>query len=113
MSRKIMSLLGLLVLSACVVDENGHPVFATRPTGPSMDQAGTCFLYVEDAKDGTYNLVNGIGNGTKTPLATRQTGLDAAALDAAWAKERKIMDINPECLAISARDRSAARPVSG
>ncbi|MER5172778.1 hypothetical protein [Thioclava sp. GXIMD2076] len=112
MTRRFLSLLCLPLLAGCTLDANGRPAFMMHNSGPSMDQPGTCFLYVEDPKDGTYNLVSGIGNGTMRPWATRKRDLDAAALDAAWAKERRIMDVNPECLAILASDRSDPRPVS-
>ena len=97
-------LLAPVLLAACQIDGLG-------PTGaPGMNQEGTCFLYVLDEGEGAYTLVSGVGDGTSTPKATVKQGLSASALDALWAKERKIMDINPECLAISARDRSEARP---
>ncbi|QPZ92111.1 hypothetical protein [Thioclava electrotropha] len=96
-------LLAPLVLAACQV--------GTMQSGaPRMDQAGTCFLYVQEEAGGTYSVVSGVGDGTPQPKAMVKRGLSGVQADAAWAKERKIMDINPECLAIVATDRSEARP---
>lgn len=93
-----------LFLAACQIDGIG-------PTSaPDMGQEGTCFLYVLDEGEGKYTLVSGVGDGTSTPKAMVKSGLSASALDALWGEERAIMDINPECLAISAKDRSEARP---
>ena len=92
------------LLAACQMD-------GTSPAGaPRMDQEGTCFLYVLDEGNERYTLVSGVGDGTRTPKATLKRGLTAGALDAAWGIERKTMDVNPECLAILATDRTQARP---
>ena len=72
-----------------------------------MNQAGTCFAFVTAETDGTYTLTTGIGDGSRTPMGVQKTGLTAAAADAAFAKERAIMDINPECLGIYAKPRAA------
>lgn len=101
MSRLL--LLTPLVLAACQVG-------TMQPGAPRMDQAGTCFLYVQEEGGGTYSVVSGVGDGTPQPKAMVKRGLSASEADAVWAKERKIMNINPECLAIVATDRSGARP---
>lgn len=98
-------LLAPLALAACQME--GAPAGA-----PRMDRAGTCFLYVQDEAGGTYSVVSGVGDGTSTPKATIKRGLSGAQADALWAKERKIMDINPECLSILATDRSEPRPAA-
>lgn len=99
-------LLAPLALAACQM--TGAPA-----NGPArMDQAGTCFLYVEAPPDGTFTVVSGVGDGTPAPKAMVTRGLSAAAADALWVKERRIMDLNPECLAIVATDRTQARPAS-
>jgi hypothetical protein len=91
-------------LAACQMD-------GMSPAGtPRMDQQGTCFLYVVEEGNERYTLVSGVGDGTPTPKAIVKKGLTAGALDAAFARERKTMDINPECLAIVATDRTQARP---
>jgi hypothetical protein len=92
------------LLAACQMDG------MSSPGAPRMDQEGTCFLYVMDEGNARYTLVSGVGDGTSTPKAMVKKGLTASALDAAWARERKTMDINPECLAIVATDRTQARP---
>ena len=97
-------LLAPFALAACQMD-------GASPAGaPRMDQAGTCFLYVQDQSDGLFTVVSGVGDGTNAPKAMVTKGLDGAAADALWAKERKTMDVNPECLAILATDRAQARP---
>lgn len=95
-------LLAPLLLAACV---EGMP---SDPGAPRMDKAGTCFAFVTAEADGTYTLTRGIGDGTATPQGVRKTGLSADQVDAAFAKERGIMQIEPECLAIYAKDRSQA-----
>ncbi|MDD8022420.1 MAG: hypothetical protein PHX82_04850 [Paracoccaceae bacterium] len=99
-------LLAPLLLSACVEG------MTADPAAPRMSQAGTCFAFVTAQADGTYTLTTGIGDGTKTPVGQQKTGLSAAAVDAAFAQENKIMQINPECLAIYAKDRSQAAPAA-
>ncbi|OCX66621.1 hypothetical protein BFP70_00160 [Thioclava sp. SK-1] len=111
---RISVILAAVALTACTVDENGN-IIMPPPQGqaaaPRMDQEGTCFMYVEDQGEGRYRLVNGVGDGTRTPLAMVKSDLTSAQLDARYTKERAIMDINPECLAIVAKDRAQARPV--
>jgi len=94
-----------VLLAACTLED-----FSADPGGPRMDQAGTCFALVTAEKDGSYTLTTGIGDGSTTPVGVPKTGLDAAAVDKAFARERAIMDINPECLAIYAKGREAAQP---
>ena len=94
------------LLSACQMDGYNPDGTAT----PRIDREGTCFLYVTAEPSGRYTLTSGVGDGSKTPNAMVKRGLSAQAVDALWAKERKIMDINPECLAILAEDRTMARP---
>ncbi|AOZ70198.1 hypothetical protein LPB142_13450 [Rhodobacter xanthinilyticus] len=89
-----------LLLAACVEG------MSTQTGAPRMDQAGTCFAFVTPEEGGTFTLTTGIGDGSKTPLGVQKTGLSAKEVDAAFAKERAIMDINPECLAISAKPRA-------
>ncbi|MBC7146930.1 MAG: hypothetical protein H5U24_16235 [Thioclava marina] len=96
-------LLAPLALAACQME--GAPAGA-----PRMDQQGTCFLYVEDEGAGKYTVVSGVGDGSPVPKAMIKRGLSGAQADALWTKERKIMDINPECLRILATDRTQARP---
>ncbi|MBW0156670.1 hypothetical protein [Sedimentimonas flavescens] len=91
------------LLSACVEG-------ASQPGQARMDQVGTCFAVVTAEEGGTYALATGVGDGSRAPLGQRLTGLSAAGVDAALAKERKIMDINPECLAIYVKDRAQAAP---
>jgi len=95
-------LLAPLLLAACVEG------MSADPQAPRMDQAGTCFAFVTAEGDGTYSLTRGIGNGSKTPLGVRKTGLSAAEVDAAFAREQSIMAIEPECLAIYAKGRAEA-----
>jgi hypothetical protein len=93
-----------LLLGACQMDG------MSSQGVPRMDQEGTCFLYVMDEGNERYTLVSGVGDGTTTPKAMMKKGLTASTLDTRWARERKTMDINPECLAILATDRAQARP---
>ena len=91
------------LLAACVEG-------ASQPGQARMDQAGTCFAVVSAEEGGTFALATGVGDGSRTPLGQRLTGLSAAGVDAALAKERKIMEINPECLATYVKDRAQAAP---
>lgn len=93
-----------LLLAACV---EGMPA---DPKAPRMSQVGTCFAYVVDEGAGKYTLIYGIGDGSLTPKGVQKTGLSAAKVDAAFAKELAIMQINPECLAVYAKDRAQAAP---
>lgn len=94
-----------LLLAACV---EGMPA---GPGGaPRMDQAGTCFAYVVNEGTGKYTLITGIGDGTRAPKGVQKNGMSAAAVDAAFERELGIMQINPECLAIYAKDRAQAAP---
>lgn len=97
-------LLAPLLLAACVEG------MTADPAAPRMSQAGTCFAFVTAQADGTYTLTTGIGDGSRTPPGQQKTGLSAKAVDAAFAQENKIMQINPECLAIYAKDRTQAPP---
>ena len=94
-----------MLLGACTLEG-----MSTDPTAPSLDKAGTCFALVTAEKDGSYTLMTGIADGSKAPVGVPKAGLDAAAVDKAFARERAIMDINPECLAIYAKGREAAQP---
>lgn len=94
------------LLAACQM-EGYYPDGTAKPR---IDREGTCFLYVTAEPSGRFTLTSGVGDGSKTPNAMVKRGLSAKALDALWAKERRIMDVNPECLAIIAEDRSMARP---
>ena len=93
-----------LLLAACV---EGFPI---DPSAPRMDQAGTCFATVSAEKDGTFTMLTGIGDGTPTPMAVKKAGLSAEAVDAAFAHEVQIMQINPECLAIYTKGRDKTLP---
>lgn len=93
-----------LLLAACI---EGLPI---DPAAPRIDQAGTCFAYVTAESDGTYTMISGIGDGSKAPLGVKKAGLSAEAVDAAFARELATMKIDPECLAIYAKDRSQAAP---
>lgn len=100
------AILAALALAACqmeAVGPDGTPL-------PRIDREGTCFLYVSDQGDGRFSVTSGVGDGSKEPLALVKRGLSATEADALWAKERRIMDLNPECLAIMATDRAQARP---
>ena len=92
-----------LLLSACVEG-------ASQPGQARMDQVGTCFAVVTAEEGGSYTLATGVGDGSRAPLGQRLTGLSASEVDAAVAKERKIMEINPECLATYVKDRAQAAP---
>ena len=106
MRRALFSLtLAPLALGACTLE--GMPA---DPKQPRIEQIGTCFLYVTEEGNGKYSVTSGVGDGSRAPLGTVKRGLSAARTDALWAKERAIMDINPECLAIYATDRAQARP---
>lgn len=111
---RLLLLASVLALAACTVDENGNFVSAEPGTASParMSQAGTCFAFVTAEAGGTYMLTTGIGDGTRTPMGVQKTGLSAKAVDAAFAKERAIMDINPECLGVYAKDRAAAKPAA-
>ncbi|TQS72269.1 hypothetical protein ERN12_00150 [Rhodobacteraceae bacterium] len=112
MSR-IALVLALIPLAACQMDNLPQlPGMAPPANLPDMSVPGTCFMFVEDPGDGTFTLVQGISDGSEVPVGTRARGLSAAELDARWEKERAIMQVNPECLAISVRDRTQAREVS-
>ncbi|SDE35336.1 hypothetical protein SAMN04244550_00188 [Rhodobacter capsulatus] len=95
-----------LVLSACV---EGLPA---DPKAPRMSQKGTCFTYVTAEPGGLFALVSGKGDGTLTPLGQKSKPMSAEAVDAAFAKEVQVLGIMPECLAVYARDRSAAQPAA-
>jgi hypothetical protein len=113
----ILTALCAISLSACTVDESGN--FVSSPSAgasssakPQISQAGTCFAFVTEEAGGTYSLTTGIGDGTATPAGEARTGLSAARVDALFASEREVMDISPECLAVLATDRMAARPLA-
>lgn len=105
MTAKVL-LLAPLALAACV---EGMPA---DPKAPRISQVGTCFAYVVDEGAGKYTLISGIGDGSRAPNGVQKTGLSAAAVDAAYAKEMAIMQINPECLAVYAKDRAQAAPAA-
>ena len=98
-------LLSPLLLAACV---EGMPA---DPKAPRMDQAGTCFAVVSAEEGGTWALTRGIGDGSKEPKGVIKRGMSAAQVDAAFAKEQAIMAIEPECLAVYAKDRTQAVPL--
>ncbi|WP_143598906.1 hypothetical protein [Pseudothioclava arenosa] len=103
---RIAFTLAALTLAACQMEAMG-------PDGaplPRIDRVGTCFLYVTDEGNSRFSVTSGVGDGSKEPLALVKRGLSAAEADALWAKERRIMDLNPECLAIRATDRAQALP---
>lgn len=104
---RLLLLASVLALTACTVDENGNLVAAPGASSPArMNQAGTCFAFVTPEEGGTFTLTTGIGDGSRQPMGVQKTGLSAEAVDAAFAKERAIMDINPECLGIYAKPRA-------
>lgn len=104
---RLLLLASVLALAACTLDENGNPIGPGGTAAPRMDQAGTCFALVAPEEGGTFTLTTGIGDGSRQPMGVQKTGLSAKAVDAAFAKERAIMDINPECLGIYAKPRAA------
>jgi hypothetical protein len=95
-----------LALAACV---EGMPA---DPKAPRMEQAGTCFAYVTPEAGGQFALVTGKGDGTRTPMGQKTPPMTAAAVDAAFAHEVKVMGIMPECLAVYAKPRAAAPPAA-
>lgn len=103
MTAKVL-LLAPFALAACV---EGMPA---DPKAPRISQVGTCFAYVVDEGAGKFTLISGIGDGSLAPKAVQKTGLSAAKVDAAYAKELAIMQISPECLAVYAKDRTQAAP---
>lgn len=126
MFRPIFPIFALcaIALTACTVDENGNIVpspstsagssMASAPrvsAMPRMSQAGTCFMFVTNEAAGKYTLTTGIGDGSANPLGQARKGLSAARTDALYASELAVMNISPECLAVLATDRTAARPM--
>ncbi|MBD3785766.1 MAG: hypothetical protein IE922_02180 [Sphingomonadales bacterium] len=98
-----------LALTACTVAEDGYvAAVPNAPAQPRIDQQGTCFALVTAQPDGTFTLTTGIGDGSRQPMGVPQAGLSAKAVDAALARERAIMEINPECLGIHVKPRPAA-----
>lgn len=111
---RIPFLLGAVALSACTMQglpQVGAPAGNT-PRVADWNTPGTCFAVVTKAEDGTYTLATGVGDGTDEPKAVHAKGLTAARVDAAVAKEKGIMKINPECLSTYVFDRAAADPAS-
>lgn len=104
---RLALLAATLALTACTVAEDGSvTAVPSAPAQPRLDQQGTCFALVSAQPDGTFTLTTGIGDGSRQPMGVPQAGLSAKAVDAAFAKERAIMDINPECLGIYAKPRA-------
>lgn len=110
-----------IALTACTVDENGNIVpspstsagsSAASSAMPRISQAGTCFMFVTDEAGGKYTLTTGIGDGSANPLGEARKGLSAARVDALYVSELAVMNISPECLAVLATDRTAARPAA-
>ncbi|SOC12770.1 hypothetical protein SAMN05877809_106142 [Rhodobacter sp. JA431] len=93
-----------VALAACV---EGMPA---DPSAPRISQRGTCFAYVAAEAGGQYALVTGKGDGTREPPALKTNPMGAAAVDAAFARELKAMQVMPECLAIYAKSRAEAAP---
>jgi hypothetical protein len=75
-----------------------------------MQQVGTCFAYVAAEPGGAFALVTGKGDGSLTPMGQKTPPMSAAAVDAAFAQEVKVMAIMPECLAVYAKGRAEAAP---
>ncbi|MBZ4023420.1 hypothetical protein CKO11_13235 [Rhodobacter sp. TJ_12] len=112
MPRKISPLprlfvLAPLALAGCL---EGMPA---DPDAPRITQRGTCFAYVEAEPGDTYALVTGKGDGTRQPPALKTKPMSANAVDAAFAREVKTLQIMPECLAVYAKPRAKAAPPEG
>ncbi len=108
---RIAYLLGAVALSACSL-EGVQPQSTPAPSAEAYGKAGTCFAVVSKAEDGSYALATGVGDGSAEPKAVYARGLSAAKVDAAVAKEREIMKVNPECFTTYVFDRAAADPAS-
>ena len=102
---RLLPVLCTLALCACTME--GMPA---DPKAPRINQAGTCFAFVTDEGNGKFTLTRGIGDGSSAPMGVQRTGLTAAQVDAAIAKEREIAKINPECLAVLVTGRDEAKP---
>lgn len=70
-----------------------------------MAKQGTCFAFVTPEAGETYSLTTGTGTGVFPAAGHARHGLDAAAVDAAFAREQRRMKINPKCLSIYQRGR--------
>ncbi|MFT3690017.1 hypothetical protein [Paenirhodobacter sp.] len=111
---RIPFVIGAVALSACTMQglpQIGAPAGST-PRAEDWNKPGTCYAVVSKAEDGTYTLATGVGDGSAEPAAVHAKGLSAAKVDAAVAKEKGIMQINPECLSSYVFDRAAADPAS-
>lgn len=104
--------LAAAALSACTMQSVPGLTPTNAPKAADMNAPGTCFAVVSKNADGSYGLASGVGDGTAEPKAVHSKALSATQVDAAVAKEREIMKVNPECLGTYVFDRAQADPAS-